>query len=315
MRTTLPVPNADQYWARLHACAPIHASVAAQPGALVTRMSDQAPAAVLRQTPFYREFMEPEGWRYAVALIFWERGRPVAHLGINRTEAQGDFTDEELGVIEEAHPEFARAIARITRLDRQKAEHHAMAHAITESPLPLMLLDWDLRPLAASRAAETACREWCGSNPALAKLPPAIGAACVQLQEEWKAALLTDRPKPYQREANIVRDQSTPWIARVRMIAERSSKQTARPWFEISFSTETGAHPMAAPDPSAMSMLTTAERGVAGLAREGLGNQEIAAQLFRSPHTVRAQLRSIYAKLRVRTRAELVARLSASAGA
>jgi len=57
--------------------------------------------------------------------------------------------------------------------------------------------------------------------------------------------------------------------------------------------------------------LTPAERRVAGLAAEGLGNKEIAGALFVSVKTVDVHLSHVYAKLGLRSRAQLARRLSA----
>lgn len=55
--------------------------------------------------------------------------------------------------------------------------------------------------------------------------------------------------------------------------------------------------------------LTASELRVARLASEGLTNREIAQQLFVSPRTVQAQLRSAYAKLRIDSRRQLAVAL------
>jgi DNA-binding CsgD family transcriptional regulator len=59
--------------------------------------------------------------------------------------------------------------------------------------------------------------------------------------------------------------------------------------------------------------LTPGEQRVAELAASGLSNKEIAAQLYLSVHTIQAHLTRAYAKLGVRSRAQLARRLGAPA--
>jgi DNA-binding CsgD family transcriptional regulator len=55
--------------------------------------------------------------------------------------------------------------------------------------------------------------------------------------------------------------------------------------------------------------LTPTEQQVANLVGQGMTNRDVASAMFVSEHTVRANLKRIYAKFGVRSRTELAARL------
>ena len=63
----------------------------------------------------------------------------------------------------------------------------------------------------------------------------------------------------------------------------------------------------------ALSRLSARERELALLVCAGHGNARIATELGKSLHTVKAQLGSIFAKLRIRSRGQLAARLTRAA--
>jgi len=62
--------------------------------------------------------------------------------------------------------------------------------------------------------------------------------------------------------------------------------------------------------PAPDSELTAAERRVAALAAEGMSNKQIAQRLFTAVHTVEVHLVHAYAKLGVRSRAQLASQLA-----
>ncbi len=56
--------------------------------------------------------------------------------------------------------------------------------------------------------------------------------------------------------------------------------------------------------------LTPRENEILVMVREGMSDKDIAGKLFISVYTQKAHIRNIHKKLRVKTRAELVAKLN-----
>jgi DNA-binding CsgD family transcriptional regulator len=92
----------------------------------------------------------------------------------------------------------------------------------------------------------------------------------------------------------------------LREALERFERLGARPWAEraraeLRASGETARKR----DPSTLLQLTPQELQVARFVSEGLSNKEVAAQLFLSPRTIDAHLRSIFSKLGITSRMQL----------
>jgi DNA-binding CsgD family transcriptional regulator len=97
------------------------------------------------------------------------------------------------------------------------------------------------------------------------------------------------------------------WI----QIHAASASAAAKGQHPVAIVLQAAANPSIEPLISAAYGLTVRERELTELVLQGCGTSEIAARLFVSPHTVQSHLKSIFGKVGVRSRRELVGRVFA----
>ena len=78
--------------------------------------------------------------------------------------------------------------------------------------------------------------------------------------------------------------------------------------FPVGEPAQTTASPLSGPESEWVEPLSAREREVLQLIAEGLTNQDVAARLYLSLHTVKVHARNIYAKLGVTSRTQAVAK-------
>jgi LuxR family maltose regulon positive regulatory protein len=78
--------------------------------------------------------------------------------------------------------------------------------------------------------------------------------------------------------------------------------------FPVGEPAQTTASPLKGPESEWVEPLSAREREVLQLIAEGLTNQDVAARLYLSLHTVKVHARNIYAKLGVTSRTQAVAK-------
>jgi DNA-binding NarL/FixJ family response regulator len=201
-------------------------------------------------------------------------------------------------------------------------EHPAIlaAHFATmleEMPVGLLLLDHELRPLWYNGEAAYACSVWNhGERKAAAlnpirnfRVPAPLLRACADIKSKWVSS--------HARDARARRAvlSEFPLGLHARILPRGAQGDPPRPpSFEIhlDYRRPRGdrSRPISAGAVALLARLTPREREVAMAIREGLRTNRIAAQLRRSPLTIKSQLKSIYAKLGAQSRAEVAAQLN-----
>jgi hypothetical protein len=125
---------------------PLQDYLRAHPRSRFVRMSDVFPEQrTLRKSDFYRKYMAPTGYEYAIGLLFWRGRLLMAMIVIMRTAKQGDLTRRQLDLLRFFYPQFQTALHRMRSLEHEHAARMAFEGFLGRLPLPTILLQWDLK--------------------------------------------------------------------------------------------------------------------------------------------------------------------------
>jgi DNA-binding NarL/FixJ family response regulator len=181
---------------------------------------------------------------------------------------------------------------------------------LEEVPVGLLLLDAELRPLWFNAEAARACAVWNhGERRAAAlrarssfRVPALLLEACQLLRAgDGKAA---SHPQ-------VVSDHARGLHARIRLHSPGANQPPAF-HLQLDYRRPRGDRhrPLSPGAVALLARLSEREREVAMRVREGLRTTEIAAELRRSPLTIKTQLAAVFAKLDVRGRTRVAALLN-----
>jgi DNA-binding CsgD family transcriptional regulator len=271
----------------------------------------------LRTMDFYREVMEPQGWRHAVALCFWDDPPaefPVFVLNLHRRRGRSDFSEEELGALEHLHAFMDPAIRRLHERSEATAVHDGMATTLRQVSRGLVVLDWRLRAVRSNPSARRLCAEWAGDpnpnrpdalRPAV-RVPSAILDACRELAHELRSLLRSNPDTEVVRRRRVAHATIATLSASITMICQ-STAGLAEPSFVVELDGSRHGKTLRDGASSLLLKMTAAERDVALVLVDGLSNQEIADRLGKTVHAVKFLLHRIYRKTNLPSRARLIA--------
>jgi DNA-binding CsgD family transcriptional regulator len=138
-RRILATPNANkprEWLEGRHEVNIMPAYILSKPGLRLCKLSDVEPdARKLRRSEFFRRYLAPDGWRYIACSLFWEGRRLASEIAIRRTEEQGEFTSQEVALLERLHPHIETTLQRLSALERngvRRFSPHRFAAANSE---------------------------------------------------------------------------------------------------------------------------------------------------------------------------------------
>ncbi len=181
-----------------------------------------------------------------------------------------------------------------------------------EVPVGLLLLDWELKPVWFNAEAARACAVWNhGERRAAAlrarsafRLPVPLADAARTLRAAWPEGETAGQPL-------VVSDHARGLHARIKLHAPAGGQPPAF-HLQLDYRRPRGdrERPLSPGAVALLARLTEREREVAMRVREGLRTAEIAAELHRSPLTIKTQLAAVFGKLAVRGRTRVAALLN-----
>ncbi|MCU1785294.1 LuxR C-terminal-related transcriptional regulator [Pseudomonas sp. 13B_2.1_Bac1] len=218
--------------------------------------------------------------------------------------------------LEKLRPVLPQCVSALFERRRSVAAGAGLAEFLREVPVGLVLVDWFGVVLSVN---DEGCRQAAIWNEAPRKVslkgarqrfavPDDLTQGWDHLRSEWINWLRGEGARP---QALVIKHNADPMLEVAIELVHDHGAPTTTPCFIARFA---GIHargdagvPIPTPAQIAiLSQLSPAERSVALLTQSGLSNQEIADQLGRQVGTVKDHLTSIYEKLGVSRRTQLV---------
>jgi DNA-binding CsgD family transcriptional regulator len=305
--------------ARLTPAIPI---AMANPGIrlLPTRTGLPQDDAELHDSAFYREVMQVQGWRHAVALCFWDRPPaefPVLVFSVKRKEGRPDFSDQDLADLETMHAFMEPAIGRIRERTAATSVYDAIATPLRHDARGVVVLDSRFQVVRSNLVGQRLLRR--GLPPAARsgrrerrriRIPPAVLDACRALNAERLQRRRSGlSAEVLRRRLQVPVAERSALDVLITMISH-DDKGIAEPSCVVEIDERLGFDGgEGVASAVGLAGMTAAERQVATALADGLSNQEIADRLGKTVYAVKFLLHQIYRKTGIANRAGLVARL------
>ena len=250
---------------------------------------DQATRGRPERSARYRDLLAPSGIPHELRAAFVIRGRVWGAVHIARRAQSGAFTQHDADALARVAGAIANGIRASLRFDaaRRGSGAEAPGLIVVDATNAVELITAPARPLLDALGSD-----------ALAYEDGALPAAVLALASHVRAS--AGRAAV---ESNVVTVPSpSGWIT---LHASQPTAGDGR----IAIVIEPASGPRSATLRLEINGVTAREREVATLLARGLSNTDIAETLVLSPHTVSDHIKSLFEKLGVASRQELVARV------
>jgi len=275
------------------------------------------------KSEFYNDYMRPLDGRYVLGATLARDSHHHLLFGLQRSPTQGDFTKDQIRLIQLVAPHIDRAVQIHRQLHTVTTQKHWALSALNRLKIGVILLNDQGRPQFVNSAADRLMSD-CGCVIAddgllLTNLTDTLrlhrlishAAACANGHHRSDSgnvftSKLTATNLTISTPAQTVRIQAIPLP---RNLSENAWSLGVSDSCVALFITNANCSQLDSSKLAAQYDLTPAETKLAILIAEGIDVEAAATRLCVSVQTIRSQLKSIFAKTNVSRQAELVALL------
>jgi len=254
----------------------------------------------------FTDFLDSVGIKYFLTLyLFAREGAYIGRLGINNTEADGDFSQEALNALNQTAKHIAQAYVNAT--SHTQATHKLKLLEIETSALPVGMITFDryFEICDMNHAAVSYCKE----------ILDTLEVDTRHVGAEFRRLLISRISQAdlglngrvcinFHGATHLYSCTLTPCI-----LSGQLDKNEV--FYFLYINRETGSQMRGISAFCNQHGLTNQERNVAALIEQGCSNQEISQKLMVSSHTVKSHVSSIFRKVGASSRMMLLQKMTA----
>ena len=276
----------------------------------VVALEDILPDEELIASDYYQHYLEPIGLFRILGVDTGEPGGMVARLRFSRRRSEAQFSEELRALLRQITPHLQLALEFYARLDRMTTERDLYAGAVDQLSVATIILDEQGALLSTNAVA----RALLDQEDGLSQRGERLQIEGRDINRELQQSVETIARARQAGQTSVVRALRVPRsgdrsdLGLVIRPAPTSSRGEGggSPCIAV-FISDPDLHDSASQHSLAdLFELTPAEANLALLLARGLTLAEVSEAQNISPHTARAQLKSIFAKTGVSRQAELV---------